>query len=257
MLSSLSASPQDRLVVGELGSPDNMQAHMPSTTHPDAFHFDRPVASFWEATAQPLDVATTPLAGDAQCDVAVIGGGLTGLNAALRLKDEYGMDVRVLEAGEPGWGASGRNGGFSCIGCHKRSYGSLIKSYGLDDTRRFYATMREAIAWVRHLCQEHGIDAWIHEGGEATLAHLPNRRAELEEERDFMARLFGEKLELIDAGELKAAGVWGPRFHGALRSNVGFSIHPLNYVRGLARAASHAGVKVHGRSRVTRWEERD
>src|SRR4029079_18972045 len=106
---------------------------------------------------------------------------------ALRLSSEYGMYVLVREAGEPGWGASGRNGGFSCIGCHKRSYGSLIKSYGLYDTRRFYATMKEAVAWVRHLCRTHRIDAWIHEGGEISLAHLPNRCAELEEERDLMA----------------------------------------------------------------------
>ncbi|MGE3876214.1 MAG: NAD(P)/FAD-dependent oxidoreductase [Parvibaculaceae bacterium] len=230
---------------------------MPSTTHPDAFHFDRPVASFWEATARPLDVATTPLAEDAQCDVAIIGAGYTGLSAALRLKGEYGVDVRVLEAGEPGWGASGRNGGFSCIGSHKRSYGSLIRSYGLDDTRRFYAVMKEAVAWVRDACQIHGIDACIHEGGEISLAHLPNRWAELEEERDFMARLFGERHELLTVDELKARGLWAPAFHGGIRGDVGFSIHPLDYVRGLARAAAKAGVKVHGRSRVTRWEERD
>jgi len=230
---------------------------MPSTTHPDAFHFDHPVASFWEATARPLDVSTTPLAGEAQCDVAIIGGGFTGLSAALRLRSEYGMDVRVLEAAEPGWGASGRNGGFSCIGCHKRSYDSLIKSYGLDDTRRFYATMKEAVAWVRHLCQTHGIDAWIHEGGDVLLAHLPNRWAELEEERDQMGRLFGEKFRLLDVEELKAEGLWGPQFHGGITGDVGFSTHPLNYVRGLARAATQEGAKIHGRSRLIRWEERD
>jgi glycine/D-amino acid oxidase-like deaminating enzyme len=234
---------------------DNKQAHMPSTTHPDAFHFDRPVASFWEATARPLDIATPPLAGDAQCEVAVIGAGYTGLSAALRLVSEYGMDVRVLEASGPGWGASGRNGGFSCIGCHKRSYGSLVRSYGLDDTRRFYGAMREAVAWVADLCSSHGIDAWMHKGGEISLAHLPNRRAELEEERDLMARLFGEKLEVLDVGQLKERGLWAPRFHGGIKSDVGFSIHPLNYVRGLARAAALAGVKIHGQSRVIRWEE--
>jgi glycine/D-amino acid oxidase-like deaminating enzyme len=232
-----------------------MQAGMPSTTHPNAFHFDRPAQSFWEATADPLDVPTVPLAGEAHCDVAVIGAGFTGLNAALRLRSEYGMDVRVLEAGEPGWGASGRNGGFSCIGCHKRSYGSLIKSYGLEDTRRFYGAMKDSVAWVRELCAAHGIDAWIHEGGDIWLAHLPNRWEEIEEERDAMARLFGEKLELLNVDELKARGLWAPQFHGGIKGDVGFSIHPLNYARGLARAAARAGVKIHGRSRVIRWEE--
>jgi glycine/D-amino acid oxidase-like deaminating enzyme len=165
------------------------------------------------------------------------------------------MDVRVLEAGEPGWGASGRNGGFSCIGCHKRSYGSLIKSYGIEDTRRFYGAMKDAVAWVRELCTTHGIDAWIHEGGDIWLAHLPNRWEELEEERDAMARLFGEKLELLTVNALKTRGLWAPKFHGGIKGDVGFSIHPLNYVRGLARAVAKAQVKIHGRSRVTRWEE--
>jgi glycine/D-amino acid oxidase-like deaminating enzyme len=244
-------------VVGDFHTLNNTQADMPSTTHPDTFHFDRPVASYWEATARPLDIATPPLAGDAQCDVAVIGAGYTGLNAALRLRSEYGMDIRVLEAGQPGWGASGRNGGFACIGCHKRSYGSLIRSYGLDDTRRFYGAMKEAVGWVADLCRSHGIDAWIHEGGEISLAHLPNRLRALEEERDFMARLFGEKLEVLNVEQLKERGLWAPHFHGAIRSNVGFSLHPLNYVHGLARATASAGVKIHGRSRVTRWDESD
>ncbi|MGE4252788.1 MAG: NAD(P)/FAD-dependent oxidoreductase [Parvibaculaceae bacterium] len=244
-------------MVGELSPPDNIEADMPSTTHPDAFHFDRPAASYWEATAEPLEIATPPLAGEAHCDVAVIGAGYTGLAAALRLRSEYGVDVRVLEAGAPGWGASGRNGGFSCIGGHKRSYGSLIKSYGLDDTRRFYGAMKDAVALVRDLCRAQGIDAWIHEGGEISLAHLPSRWTELEEERDLMARLFGETLELLTVDELKARGLWAPRFHGGIRGDVGFSIHPLNYVRGLARAAARAGAKIHGGSRVTRWEESD
>jgi glycine/D-amino acid oxidase-like deaminating enzyme len=244
-------------VVSEIAPPDNIEAHMPSTTHADAFHFDHPVESYWEATAAPLAIDTSPLAGAAQCDVAIIGAGYTGLSAALRLKCEYGMDVRVLEAAEPGWGASGRNGGFSCIGCHKRSYSSLIKSYGLDDTRQFYGVMKGAVGFVRDLCRTHGIDAWTHEGGEISLAHMANRWSELEEERDFMARVFGEKLELLTVDQLKEQGLWAPQFHGGIKGDVGFSIHPLNYVRGLARAAHKAGVTIHGASRVVRWGERD
>lgn len=234
---------------------DNIQEIMPSTIHADAFHFDHPVQSYWEASAAPLGIATSPLSGDTQCDVAVIGGGYTGLAAALRLKTEYGVDVRILEAAEPGWGASGRNGGFACIGSHKRSYSSLIKSYGLDDTRRFYGTMKDAVDMVGDLCRRHGIDAWIHDGGEISLAHLPSRWAELEEERDFMARIFGEKLTLLTVAELKEKGLWAPTFHGGIHNTTGFSIHPLNYVRGLARVVHQAGVPIHGGSRVLRWEE--
>ena len=94
---------------------------MPSTAHADAFHFDRPVASYWEATAGPLGIDTPPLAADTRTDVAVIGAGYTGLSAAIRLREAYGMDVTVLDAAEPGWGASGRNGGFCGLGSTKLS----------------------------------------------------------------------------------------------------------------------------------------
>ena len=105
-----------------------------------------------------------------------------------RLTRDYGMDVRVLEAAEPGWGASGRNGGFSCIGCHKRCYAHDDQALWPRGDARILRR-HEGCGWSRaRSLPAHGIDAWIHEGGEISLAHLPNRMAELEEERDFMAR---------------------------------------------------------------------
>ena len=114
---------------------------MASTTHPHAFHFNRAVDSYWEASADPLGLDTPPLRTDESCDVAVIGAGFTGLSAALELAQQ-GIDVRVLEAGQVGWGASGRNGGFACMGSHKLSYGTMIRRYGLDATKQFCATSR-------------------------------------------------------------------------------------------------------------------
>lgn len=227
---------------------------MAATTHPDAFHFDHPVESYWEATAAPFGAVVSPLEGDAECDIAIIGAGYTGLSAALRLR-EHGADVRVLEAAAPGWGASGRNGGFCCIGSHKLSYGAMIRRYGLEESRTFYRTMKDAVGLVRELCAGHGIDAWIYEGGEVSLAHLPNRMKELADERDYLHDVFGEKLELWSADELRVRGLWGPQFHGGLWNATGFSLHPLNYVRGLARAAVAAGAVIHGQSLVKGWEQ--
>jgi len=80
---------------------------MPSTTHPDAFHFQHPAESYWEASADPLNLDLAPLTGDTRCDVAIIGAGYTGLSTALALREDYGLDVRVLDAAMPGWGARG------------------------------------------------------------------------------------------------------------------------------------------------------
>lgn len=227
---------------------------MTSTTHPHAFHFDRAVDSYWEASADPLGMETPPLATVETCDVAIIGAGFTGLSAALELA-EQGVDVRVLEAGHVGWGASGRNGGFACIGSHKLPYAKMIAAYGLDATKAYYRAMIDSVALVRGNLARHGIDAWASGDGEVTLAHLPSRVEELREEQAFLKQTFGDETEFLSQQDLKAMGLWSPGFHAGLKGKTGFGIHPLNYARGLARAAAKAGAKIHGRSRVIRWEE--
>ena len=227
---------------------------MASTTHPHAFHFASAVDSYWEASADPLGIATPPLTGVESCEVAVIGAGFTGLSAALELA-ENGVDVRVLEAGHVGWGASGRNGGFACIGSHKLSYPKMIATYGLDATKSYYQAMRSSVALVRENLQRFAIDAWASGDGEVTLAHLASRVAELREEQAFLAATFGEETEFLPKEKLTSLGLDGPGFHAGLRASTGFGVHPLNYVRGLARAALAAGAKIHGRSRLVRWEE--
>ncbi len=81
--------------------------------HESAFDTTAPVGSLWEDTAGD-PVECTDLAGeeDVGCEVAIIGAGVTGLSAAYHMARDSGIDVRVLEAGDVGWGGSGRNGGF-------------------------------------------------------------------------------------------------------------------------------------------------
>jgi glycine/D-amino acid oxidase-like deaminating enzyme len=222
--------------------------------HPNALHFDRPVESYWEASADPLNLQLAPLARDIQCDVAIIGGGFTGLSAAIELAGA-GLDVAVLEAGHIGWGASGRNGGFACLGSHKLGQSSILAKYGEDETRRYYRAMVDAIAQVQSNLQDYGIDAWKAGEGDMSLAHLPNRVDDLKSENEFLKRILGEEAILLSKDELRQHGTYGPHFYGGLKHKIGFGLHPLNYVRGLARAAHKAGAKLYPQSRVTRWEQ--
>lgn len=101
--------------------------------------------SWWEESTGPARPHFAPLAGDCDTDVAIIGGGYTGLSAAYHLARDHGIGAVVLEAGEIGWGASGRNAGFACLGAGADPQ-FLVKRYGLDATRAFYAAQAAGIA---------------------------------------------------------------------------------------------------------------
>jgi glycine/D-amino acid oxidase-like deaminating enzyme len=221
--------------------------------HPSAFDFSTPVDSHWQASAPPLERACPRLDGSVTAEVAIIGAGYAGLNAALRLASAHGIKAVVLDAARPGWGASGRNGGFCCLGSSKLSYHQMIARYGLDETRRFHAAQLASIAHVAALLERHGIDAERCGSGDWALAHRANRMAGLAAERDFMRATFGLEMELVDRDELAGRGLAGPQFHGGLYSRIEFGLHPLRYVLGLARTVIDSGVVVHGDSPVTAW----
>lgn len=218
--------------------------------------YDRtgPVGSYWETTVDPARRAHAPLCGDATADVAVIGAGFTGLNAALRLVEAHDASVAVLDAGDVGWGASGRNGGFCCRGGTKRSESYQLDRFGLDETKRFRAFQRDAIDQVRALLADNGIDADTHSNGELCLAHRPRDVAALEAEAAFLRDAFGETQQLHSREDLAAMGVAGPEFFGGMTLADGFALNPMKYVTGLAEVATKAGAAIHGRSPVSRVE---
>ncbi|MCK8482727.1 FAD-binding oxidoreductase [Aliiroseovarius sp. S2029] len=189
------------------------------------------------------------LKAEARTDVAIIGGGYTGLSAALHLA-QAGVGVTVLEANQPGWGASGRNGGFCCIGGDMRGLGAIQKRYGDTATQAYFDAQRDAIDLVADLLATHAIDADTHSDGEVQLAHHPKVMARLATEKDHWAA-FGIDARLIPADGLAARGLAG-RFHGALHVPLGFALNPGKYVGGLAKAATRAGATIHAHSPVTR-----
>ncbi|MDP3339804.1 FAD-binding oxidoreductase [Frigidibacter sp.] len=209
-------------------------------------------ASHWAGTV-PLQTLA-PLQGAARAEVAVIGAGYAGLNAALVLARGHGVDVAVLEAAQPGWGASGRNGGFCCLGGAKLADAGIVARHGVQGARDWRGFQRRAIDHVAGLLEAEGIDARQGPEGEALLAHSPAAYGAMRAGAEAEAALHGSAPRLIPAGALAEHGLAGPGFFGAALGGEGFPLNPMRYVQGLARAAGAGGARIYGRSPVTRLE---
>jgi len=205
-------------------------------------------ASYYAATAAPLD-RFAALQGATRADVCVVGGGYTGLSAALHLR-QRGYDVVLLEAHRVGFGASGRNGGQVGSGMNKDQVW-VEKVAGRENAHRLWDLTEEAKGLVRSLVRDHAMPVTFHPG----LAHACRTEAEV---RDTHA--YGEKLQR-DYGythlePLDRAGIRrliGSQTYvgGEIDRDAGH-LHPLNYAIGLAQAAAKAGVRIHEQSEVTR-----
>lgn len=199
---------------------------------------------WWDETIAAPDWPR--LAGRDEADVVVIGGGFTGQSAALHLA-EAGVSVALVEAMSPGWGASGRNGGFCCIGGSKIGDAELVRRHGAAAARAYRQAEIDAVDLVAGLLRRHGIAADTHSRGETRLAHRPKDMAAIRREAEALARDGAIAPVLTEAGDLAAQGLGGP-FHGALTIPVGFGLNPRKYLFGLARAAAQAGVRQYAES---------
>ncbi|ADZ69718.1 NAD(P)/FAD-dependent oxidoreductase [Polymorphum gilvum] len=207
------------------------------------------IGSFWEGTVGAI-AEDPPLSGDVEADVAIVGAGFTGLSAALKAASA-GASVRVLEAARVGWGASGRNGGFCCMGGSKRSAQDLVARYGRDEARRFVRFQLQAIDTVEQRLADWSLDVDRHSDGETILAHRPSALKGLAEEAAFLNDAFGLGAEILSREGLADRGMAGPDFFGGMHVPHGFALNPMKYVQGLAAAARAAGAVLNARSAVT------
>lgn len=201
-----------------------------------AAHID----SYYTASAQPFP-PLPPLTDTLDCDVAVIGAGITGLSTALHLA-ERGYRVVVLEAARVGWGASGRNGGQICPG-YACDISTLEAQLGLEDARRLWALSVEATDLTRTLVQRHAIDCDL-KPGLLYAALKPRQYTALRAWQQLLAERYDySATALWDRDQLRER-IDSPRYIGGLYDTGGGHLHPLNYTLGLARAALQAGVQI-------------
>ncbi len=219
------------------------------------YRFDRPEPSYWEATAGIQAPSAAPLSSNEHCDVAIIGGGYTGLSAAYHLCRDSDLDVRVLEAGHIGWGASGRNGGFCSVGGDALGGEAMVKKYGLDESRAYYRSQVEAVQLVRDLIVEEKIDSPRHGDSEVAIACSERGFERLKDHAEFQFRMLGLDTKVVNRDDFRESYFDSPLQHGAVILRPTFGLHPLRFVHGLARAAEWQGTRLHSSSEVTNWSK--
>ena len=201
--------------------------------------------SYYAATAQRR-TSWPSLQGGAECDVAVVGGGLAGLSAALELA-ERGFSVTLLEAQQIGWGASGRNGGQAIHGlaCDQSTIEAQL---GLEPAKQVWAMSLEALDLLRERIGRHRIDCdW--RDGYLGLATSARKGRELQQWAERMARVYGFEQQAIAPAEMPR-WIASPRYHSGVFDPRSGHLHPLKYTLGLAEAAAAAGVRLHEQSPV-------
>lgn len=215
--------------------------------HSRVYSMTTPTSSIlWRATAlETIDVH--PLSRDMTVDLVVVGGGFTGVAAALEAVGR-GASVCLLEGEIIGHGGSGRNVGLVNAGLWLPP-DTVIDQMGEKVGRRLIDILADAPRRVFDLIDREGIDCEATRHGTLHLAHSKSGFRDLEE-RHRQGRNFGAPVELFDATET-ARRTGTAAFHGSLLDPRAGTIQPLSYCRGLARAALSRGVNIHEESAVT------
>ena len=202
--------------------------------------------SLWAATAPPPP-DTPPLVGDAVCDVAVVGAGFAGLSAALHMA-ERGIRVAVLEAEQPGFGASGHNGGLVVPAFARWDPDGVRERLGVEAGDRLVRLVGGSAELVFDLIRRHGIACDAAQTGWLHPAHAESKIPWLDSlHRQW--REAGHPVRRLDRPET-ARLTGSDRFHGALSATTGGHLNPLAFARGLAARAMALGAVVHGRTLV-------
>ena len=213
---------------------------------------NEPVSYYWAAV--PAVAPRAPLAGDAHCDVGVVGGGIAGISTALHLALR-GYRVTLLEAERVGWGASGRSGAQALFGV-AASQDKLIRLIGSADARRVWDMSVEALALMRELIATHGIDCDF-VPGQMHVAIKPRQWDELRHWHDELHRDYGYTSVTLKDRAATRELVASERYLGGMHDTYSAHLQPLKYLRGLAGAAERAGCIIHENSRVLDYTRRD
>jgi gamma-glutamylputrescine oxidase len=195
--------------------------------------------SYYAATANAWETQPS-FAGEGEYDVAVIGGGFTGLSTALACA-EKGLQVALLEAKTIGFGASGRNGGQLIPGL-RWSMREIDEEFGRERSQAIFDLAYGAVDRVKDGIAKHNIQCDL-KSGHLEAAYKPAHFDAMQRDADFLAKEFGWKAEVVQPKDM-GRHINGGGYHGGIYDQQGGHFHPLNYALGLAAAAKKAGVSI-------------
>jgi glycine/D-amino acid oxidase-like deaminating enzyme len=210
------------------------------------FFTDDAVASpFWWDEARPNGANADDI--PSSTEVAIIGGGFTGLNAALVLA-RAGKQVSVYDADAPGWGASSRNGGF--LGPGWAFFDTAVTSYGADMARRVVEESFQSLQYVKDVVAKEQIDCDLKVVGYFKGAMTPRVYDSLGNNIERIRKVLPCNAYMVPRSE-QHKEVGSNLYHGGVAMPGYAGLHPAKYVKGLAQAAQRLGVRVFSNARVT------
>jgi glycine/D-amino acid oxidase-like deaminating enzyme len=208
--------------------------------------------SLW-AAATPPGPDLSELIGSTEADVVVIGGGFTGLSTALHLR-EAGVDVAIIEAMEPGWGASGRNNGQVIPTLSRPDPDDIVAKHGAAG-ERFVALLRDSASTLFEVARRYQIQAEQEQAGWVQPVHSPGRIA-IAERRVRQWSKFGAPVELLSRDQTRQM-LGSDAWFGGFWNRSGGHINPLALSRGLARVVLEQGCRIYARSPAVSFERRN
>ena len=203
--------------------------------------------SYWLDTATPSgDYTQTEI--PKEVDVAVVGGGYTGLSAAYHAA-KAGKSVALLEAHEVMWGASGRTGGMATTGLAV-GFRDAIKRYGEQRAIGYFREYNAAIDLIENLVAEHDLDVDYARTGKMTLAYKESHWAGLQQSAEALKRLVDQPVQLVDRANIRSE-IGSDVYYGAMVDPLGAGMHVGKFGHELARLALEAGATIHELAEVT------
>ena len=210
--------------------------------------------SFWnDDYPRPTDLKVAEEL-PASVDVAIIGGGYTGLSAARTLV-KSGVSLAVLEREQIGWGASSRNGGITGCGL-KKGTPALFKDYGEEKGRVFWQASLDALDLVIELSEKDGIDCDLQKKGDLCVAYKPSHFESFKERTVWHKQKLGHELELISPSELQDE-IGSPAYFGGLVDHHGVGLHPAKLVYNLAQFVVAQGAILCENAGITEMQKTD